>query len=384
MSPFGIGRLAPLRALGFLNGWIGFFIGLTNILTNSFSKCFSSCNPGGFPKNMRIIYSFALILLVTIPTLPVSADIFLLTNGKSLEGNIVREIGDLVSIRTLDGKIVTIDKNEITKVTTSSTPLDEYNERSAKIKVDDVQAHVSLALWCTDKGLQTQASIHWKRVIALSPDHLAARKALGYIWIGGDWYLAGSAEAVARKKEMDNTPAESVPAIPEKLPLPDWEKLDRENTPDLPPGSPNAQMIVVVADEKLGRKKVESSGLKYQLNRMGGKVRFSPGKQEGAASVLKVKLRCYFVRQQDFYGAPIANIYQGEAQLELLERNAEGKLVRVHTGKVKMPFSAGVGRSQETALNYTYYKTLEAVASRVSRWSWLKKRGTKVLAEPEK
>ena len=93
---------------------------------------------------MRIIYSFALILMVTIPTLPVSADIFLLTNGKSLEGNIVREIGDLVSIRTLDGKIVTIDKNEIKKVTTSSTPLDEYNERSAKIKVDDVQAHPSL------------------------------------------------------------------------------------------------------------------------------------------------------------------------------------------------------------------------------------------------
>ena len=116
---------------------------------------------------------------------------------------------------------------------------------------------------------------------------------------------------------------------------------------------------------------------------MGGKIRFTEGDLKKAEIILKVKLRCYFVRQQDFYGAPIANVFQGEAAIDLMEKTADGKLKRLHTARVKMPFSASTGRSKEVALRYTYYKTLEAVASRVSRWAWLKKNGAKTLKAPE-
>ncbi|MGB1396876.1 MAG: hypothetical protein ACPG7R_03450, partial [Planctomycetota bacterium] len=210
------------------------------------------------------------LVVVGFFTLPVHGDVFELRDGKKIEGNIVREIGDLVSIRKLDGSIVTIDRSEIASVKKSATPLDEYRNKADSLKDDDLQGHRDLAKWCTDKGLNTQASLHWKIVIRISPDNFDGRKALGYVWIGGDWYLAGSPEALARQKELDSTPAEQVPRIPDELPLPEWDRPGTGVTPDLPPISGDAKVIILQADEKTGRKKVESSGLKFQLNRMGG------------------------------------------------------------------------------------------------------------------
>ena len=324
-----------------------------------------------------------LLVLVGAMASSVHADIFELQNGTKIEGNIVREIGDLVSIRKLDGTIVTVDRADISKIRKSATPLDEYRKKAESLKADDLQGHVEMAKWCQNKGLQTQAANHWKIVIRISPDNFDGRKALGYVWIGGDWYLAGSAEAKARQKELDSTPADELPRIPDNLPLPEWDRPGTAVTPDLPPVSGNAKVIILQADEKTGRSKVESSGLKFQLNRMGGNLRFTDGDIKKAEHILKVKLRVYFVRQQDFYGAPIANIFQGEAALDLLERQPDGKLKKLHSAKVKMPFSASTNRSKDVALRYTYYKTLEAVASRVSRWSWLKRNGAKPLKAPE-
>ncbi len=311
------------------------------------------------------------------------ADVFELVNGDKIEGNIVREIGDLVSIRKLDGTIVTIDRSEIAKIKKSATPLDEYEKRAKALKEGDVDGQIQLARWCDSRNLSIQAKVHWKMVISLSPDQFDARKALGYVWIGGDWYLEGSEAAQARQKELDSTPTEELPEIPDNLPLPKWDKTGLPDLPELPPVSGDATVVIIQADEKVGRDKVESSGLRYNLNRMGGKVRFSEGDVKKAAHVLKVKLRCYFVRQQDFYGAPIANIFQGEATIELLERTSEGKFKRLRSAKVKMPFSASTMRPKEVALQYTYYKTLEGVASRVSRWAWFKQKGVKILKDPE-
>ena len=325
----------------------------------------------------------ALVLILLLPTVEVHADLFKLKSGETVEGNVVREIGDLVSIRKLDGSIITIDRSEIAEIKKSATPLDEYQQKAKSVKEDDMEGHIQLARWCESKKMKIQSTVHWKKVISLSPDNFDARKALGYVWIGGDWYLAGSREALARQKELDSTPAEELPRIPDELPLPEWDKSSGGVVPELPPIGSDAKVVILRLDEKVGRNKVDPSGLKYQLNRMGGKIRFTEGDLKKAEIILKVKLRCYFVRQQDFYGAPIANVFQGEAAIDLMEKTADGKLKRLHTARVKMPFSASTGRSKEVALRYTYYKTLEAVASRVSRWAWLKKNGAKTLKAPE-
>ena len=264
----------------------------------------------------------AFVILTLLPSL-LYGDVFELTNGDKVEGNIVREIGDLVSIRKLDGSIVTLDRSEIKNIKKSSTPLDEYKKRADSVKDNDLTGQIDMAKWCQSRGLDAQAKVHWKMVLNLSPDQFDARKALGYVWIGGDWYLAGSKEAKNRQKELDSTPAEELPEVPDELPLPEWERTKVNPLPGLPPINKDTSVVILQADEKMGRTKVESSGLKYQLNRMGGKVRFAEGDVNKASHVLKVKIRCFFVRQQDFYGAPIANIFQGEATMELLERTPD-------------------------------------------------------------
>lgn len=323
-------------------------------------------------------------MLLTLPASICIADIFHLSDGNKIEGTIIREIGDLVSIRDQDGQIITIDRSQITRVEKKSTALDEYLKRSQKIKSEDLEAHRALAIWCQQKQLISQAQKHWKLVISIDPDHDEARSNLGYVWIGGDWYIKGSPEATKRREELTADPDVPVREIPEELRLPDWDREDLPDLPELPPvGSGKGDVVVVVADEKVGRSKPERSGLIYHLRRMGGKIQFVPGSEKDAKVVVKVRTRCYFVRLQTFYGAPIANIFQGEAKAQFFERNSSGKMVLRKTTTVRIPFSSSAQRPREQALHYTYYATLESIAARISRWGWMKERGSRSLPIPD-
>ena len=323
-------------------------------------------------------------LLVLVPAAHSYADIFHLSDGKTIEGTIVREIGDLVSIRNLEGKVVTIDRSQIERIEIKATALDEYLKRIKSIKDDDLEGHRELAIWCQKNQLAAQSQKHWKLVILIDPDHDEARGQLGYVWIAGDWYKQGSPEAIQRQKELVSDPAVPVREIPEQLRLPEWEREDLPELPELPPlVQPDSDTVVVIADEKLGRNKPKRSGLIYHLRRMGGDIRFIPGEEKNAKIIVKVRTRCYFVRLQSFYGAPIANIFQGEAKAQFFERNSAGKLVLRKTTTVRIPFSSSAQRPKEQALHYTYYVTLEAIAARISRWGWMKKRGSRSLPIPD-
>ena len=141
--------------------------------------------------------------------------------------------------------------------------------------------------------------------------------------------------------------------------------------------------MVVIADEKLGKKAPERSGAAYHLARMGGKIQFVPGTDDGKVPVIvKVKIRCYFVKLQTFYGAPVANIFQGEATAKFFQRNDKGELVLRKTTTVRIPFSSSAQRPKDKALLYTYYMTLDSIAARVSRWGWMKQRGSRSLPIP--
>jgi hypothetical protein len=324
-----------------------------------------------------------LILLATF-TAALHADLFHLDDGRVLDGSIVREIGDLVSIRIIDGSVVTVDRSQIRKTELKATPFDEYKRRAAEIKAEDLTGHVDLARWCDGKSLKTEALKEWKIVIRIDPDHELARSKLGYLWIGGDWYLANSAEAKARKSELEKDPDSPVREIPKELLLPEWDQ-ERAKVPELPPLPRSGyDRVVVVTDEKVGKSSPENSGLTYHLRRMGGKLQFVPGKDDGKVPVVvKVKIRCYFVKLQTFYGAPISNIFQGEAKAQFYERNSEGKMVLRKTSTIRIPFSASAARPKEQALQFTYYVTLESVAAKLSRWAWFKKRGSTSLPMPE-
>ncbi|PCJ15377.1 MAG: hypothetical protein COB10_01085 [Planctomycetota bacterium] len=340
----------------------------------------------GLIRSRRLTRALAALIMLVLLGLPSNhshADIFHLSGGETIEGTIVRETGDLISIRSNDGKITTIDRSRIERIEKKSTFLDEYLKRSASIKVDDLEGNFDLAKWCHEVKLASLSQKHLKLVLAIDPDHDVARTILGYVWIGGDWYIKGSPEATERREELSADPAVPVREIPEQLRLPDWDQQDLPELPELPPlDDAGVEKVVVIVDEKIGRKKPERSGMIYHLRRMGGKLQFVPGKDDKAKIIVKVRTRCYFVKLQTFFSAPIANIFQGEARAQFYERNSAGKLVLRKTTTVKIPFSSSVQRSKEVALQYTYYITLETIAARISRWGWMKQRGSRSLPMP--
>ena len=336
------------------------------------------------PRLTRALAALIMLVLLGLPSDRCHADIFHLIDGKTIEGTIIRETGDLISIRGHDGKITTIDRSRIQRIEKKSTSLDEYLERSASIKVDDLKGNLDLARWCLDVKLAAQAQKHLKLVLAIDPDHDESRRILGYVWLGGDWYIKGSPEAIERLEELSSDPEVPVRDIPEQLRLPDWDQQDLPELPELPPlGDAGVETVVVIVDEKIGRKKPERSGMIYHLRRMGGKLQFVPGKDDKAKIIVKIRTRCYFVKLQTFFSAPIANIFQGEARAQFYERNSAGKLVLRKTTTVKIPFSSSVQRTKEVALQYTYYITLETIAARISRWGWMKERGSRSLPLPD-
>ena len=332
------------------------------------------------------ILAFALGLLLTMTPIDVGyADLFHLKDGRVIDGSILREIGDLISIRSSDGEVITIDRSQIVKTEKRLTPLDQYRTRLDQLDPAKLEDQLTLALWCDSVELKPQALKHWKRVIQIDPDHDQARSVLGYVWIGGDWFLRGSEGEKKRRAELESDPATPATVIPDILKLPEWEQPASGEIPELPPlPIQGVDRVVVTMDEKLGRSAPERSGMTYHLRRMGGKLQFVAGKDDGKVPVvLKIKIRCYFVKLETFYGAPIVNIFQGEAKAQFFERNSKGDMVLRKTTTMRIPFSSSAQRPKEQALQYTYYVTLETVAARISRWSWMKQRGSRSLPMPD-
>ncbi len=322
------------------------------------------------------------LLLVSFPLeTTLRGDVFRLKDGRRIEGNIIREIGDLVSIRTAD-KVLTIDRGEIVEQIAVKTAFDRYQEKLSTTAEDDLAAQLALARWCASEDLASEATLHYKIVVGLAPDLEEAREKLGHIWFAGDWYLDGSAELEARRAELESTPAEDLPKIPDQLPPEPTERMPRE----LPPVPFGSRSVALTLDEKLGREAPKNSGVAFHVDKLlrslDEPLRVSPGLDPAKAPFeIRVKVRCFFVRTQTFYNAPIYHVYQGEAEADIFERAEDGTTRRVGHVSAKKPFSSSVKVPKEKALQYTYYATCEELAVQLARSTFLRSRGVKAPAE---
>jgi Pretoxin HINT domain len=64
--------------------------------------------------------------------------------------------------------------------------LTRYEQARTKT-VPTVNGYLSLANWCADNSLPLQARAHLFQVIGLAPNHVAARRRLGFVSVNGDW-----------------------------------------------------------------------------------------------------------------------------------------------------------------------------------------------------
>ena len=325
-----------------------------------------------------VVLAFAIFATLTQPLL---ADSFRLKDGTRLEGTIVREIGDLVSIKTADG-IVTIDKSQIKEHIEKRTPFKEYQERAKSLDTTDLKSQVELARWCSRNNLAAEASRHWKQVIEIAPDHEEGREVLGYIWLAGDWFLEGSPEEAARRAELESMGTDDLIELPDEYTPPS----PGAKSPALPPFPRSAKSVALVIDEKMGKKKPSNSGGSYALSSLCRQLKTPLSASTGADAktapfVMELKIKVFFVRTVTFYGRPLNNMFQGQVHLLVKERTADGSLRIVDRLKFDHKFSLTTRIEKDRAVESAYHATIHELRKKLPGMKFFKTRGAPQAAK---
>lgn len=124
------------------------------------------------------------------------ADLIKLNNGGEVRGKIQRNPGgtddDLVTLETLSGAIVVVERKNIQFVTRRSLKVEQY-ESLAKETPNTVSDRERLAEWCRTNGLTKQRAEQLNLILQLDPDHEKAHRGLGHSNRGGKWMTRDAA-----------------------------------------------------------------------------------------------------------------------------------------------------------------------------------------------
>lgn len=128
----------------------------------------------------------AVVLLLLSPA---HADVFVLTNGERLQGELLNPDESprkKFIIKTPAGATITLERAQVDQVLHPRPAEVEY-EKIQHSYPDTPDGQWDLAAWCLKQNLPSQRKVHLERVIELDPDHAEARRALGYIKAEGKW-----------------------------------------------------------------------------------------------------------------------------------------------------------------------------------------------------
>ncbi len=135
---------------------------------------------------MRILASLAVLLLLAPAA---SAEVFVLADGGRVTGSLLNPKESprkQYVIQAADGAKITLAAAQVRQVLHPRPDEAEY-ERIAPTYADTAAAQWQLAEWCRTHKLNVQRQVHLRRVIELEPNHVAARHALGYSRVNGQW-----------------------------------------------------------------------------------------------------------------------------------------------------------------------------------------------------
>ena len=118
-----------------------------------------------------------LLLAALFLALPADATVIVLKNGNRLEGTVVEEDADSVTVKTIVG-MIELKRDDIDTIIEQDTPLETYRKDAANLAPDDVDGRMKLAAYCERNGLQIQAADLYRQVLKLKPDHPDALRQL--------------------------------------------------------------------------------------------------------------------------------------------------------------------------------------------------------------
>jgi hypothetical protein len=132
--------------------------------------------------------SLAAGLAVAVLLPAASADLIRLRNGGEVRGKLrpghTRDAE--VTIDTLIGGVMVVDRKEVAFTTVRSLETEEYEVRAKQIP-HTVAGHWELAEWCRQNRLRNQRIEQLELLLLIDPDHAEARRALGYVQDRGEW-----------------------------------------------------------------------------------------------------------------------------------------------------------------------------------------------------
>lgn len=145
---------------------------------------------------MKVISQILVLLLFAGSATVVSGseagattETFELFNGGSIEGELLNpDQSPRVDyrIRTTRGDTITLTTAQVKGPARKSEAQVWYETWVPKMP-DGLEGHLKMAQACKQRGLDVEAHFHFQKVIAEDPDHEAARRALGYSKIQGEW-----------------------------------------------------------------------------------------------------------------------------------------------------------------------------------------------------
>lgn len=136
---------------------------------------------------MTRIFAFFAVLLMLAPG--ASAEVFVLASGGRLTGDLLNPNESPRKeyvVQSVEGVKITLDASRVKKVLRVRPEEVEYEQR-APLCADTAEAQWELAQWCRDHKLSQQRQVHLRRVIELEPNHVEARRVLGYRKVDGKW-----------------------------------------------------------------------------------------------------------------------------------------------------------------------------------------------------
>jgi hypothetical protein len=147
-----------------------------------------------FATSARSWYAaLAAVWLVGLPAsftqVPARADLFLLSNGGQVEGELVNRDEsprEKYVIRTAAGGELTLARKQVERQVVRKEAESRYEELLPKMQ-STAEDHLKMAEWCQKHGLDAQREFHMQEVLKLDPNNVAARHALGYALRNKKW-----------------------------------------------------------------------------------------------------------------------------------------------------------------------------------------------------
>ena len=118
------------------------------------------------------------------------ADLVKLKTGGELRGKLsgdyTRFGKDDITIETLTGAVIVVQREQLSFVTRRSMKIEEYETKARFVK-DTAEAHWDLVNWCKAQRLSAQAQDHLEKVVEFDPSHEQAHRLLGHVQYKGEW-----------------------------------------------------------------------------------------------------------------------------------------------------------------------------------------------------